>query len=87
MIGELRSLQRGRLRHDGYASDSAVLDDDDETWIPHSVSGQVRHSNLTGISSRKYPQFSQLIVFQKALTLYRVLYNYRERMINENTDF
>lgn len=47
VIGELRSLQRGRLRHDGYASDSAVLDDDDETWAPHSVSGQVRHSNFT----------------------------------------
>lgn len=57
VIGELRSLQRGRLRHDGYASDSAVLDDDDETWIPHSVSGQVRHSNLTRISSRKYLEF------------------------------
>ncbi|KAL0119072.1 hypothetical protein PUN28_009594 [Cardiocondyla obscurior] len=40
VIGELRSLQRGRLRHDGYASDSAVLDDDDDGWTPNSVSGQ-----------------------------------------------
>ncbi|XP_018306952.1 tensin-3 isoform X9 [Mycetomoellerius zeteki] len=40
VIGELRSLQRGRLRHDGYASDSAVLDDDDDGWTANSVSGQ-----------------------------------------------
>ncbi|XP_024867095.1 tensin-3 isoform X3 [Temnothorax curvispinosus] len=40
VIGELRSLQRGRLRHDGYASDSAVLDDDDDVWGASSVSGQ-----------------------------------------------
>ncbi|XP_018407081.1 PREDICTED: tensin-3 isoform X9 [Cyphomyrmex costatus] len=40
VIGELRSLQRGRLRHDGYASDSAVLDDDDDGWTVNSVSGQ-----------------------------------------------
>ncbi|XP_014473631.1 PREDICTED: tensin-3 isoform X8 [Dinoponera quadriceps] len=40
VIGELRSLQRGRLRHDGYASDSAVLDDDDDTWTAGSISGQ-----------------------------------------------
>ncbi|XP_029671167.1 tensin-1 isoform X3 [Formica exsecta] len=40
VIGELRSLQRGILRHDGYASDSAVLDDDDDTWIASSTSGQ-----------------------------------------------
>ncbi|XP_060823870.1 tensin-1 isoform X15 [Bombus pascuorum] len=42
VIGELRSLQRGRLRHDGYASDSAVLDDDDDTWVVHSTSGQTQ---------------------------------------------
>jgi len=42
VIGELRSLQRGRLRHDGYASDSAVLDDDDDTWAGSPISGQVR---------------------------------------------
>ncbi|CAL1685719.1 unnamed protein product [Lasius platythorax] len=40
VIGELRSLQRGILRHDGYASDSAVLDDDDDTWAVSSISGQ-----------------------------------------------
>ncbi|KYN36363.1 Tensin [Trachymyrmex septentrionalis] len=40
VIGELRSLQRGRLRHDGYASDSAVLDDDDDGWTANSISGQ-----------------------------------------------
>lgn len=40
VIGELRSLQRGRLRQDGYASDSAILDDvdddddDDIIWTP-----------------------------------------------------
>ncbi|KAK9295999.1 hypothetical protein QLX08_009847 [Tetragonisca angustula] len=42
MIGELRSLQRGRMRHDGYASDSAVLDDDDDTWIVNPTSGQTQ---------------------------------------------
>ncbi|XP_070149994.1 tensin-3 isoform X10 [Polyergus mexicanus] len=40
VIGELRNLQRGILRHDGYASDSAVLDDDDDTWVASSISGQ-----------------------------------------------
>ncbi|XP_072745931.1 tensin-3 isoform X11 [Anoplolepis gracilipes] len=40
VIGELRSLQRGILRHDGYASDSAVLDDDDDIWAASSISGQ-----------------------------------------------
>lgn len=40
VIGELRSLQRGRMRHDGYASDSAVLDDDEDTWLVNSTSGQ-----------------------------------------------
>ncbi|XP_050458286.1 tensin-3 isoform X5 [Cataglyphis hispanica] len=40
VIGELRSLQRGILRHDGYASDSAVLDDDDDMWAASSISGQ-----------------------------------------------
>ncbi|XP_076679392.1 focal adhesion protein tensin isoform X6 [Andrena cerasifolii] len=42
VIGELRSLQRGRLRHDGYASDSAVLDDDDDMWTVNSISGQTQ---------------------------------------------
>nr|XP_012140415.1 PREDICTED: tensin-like isoform X12 [Megachile rotundata] len=42
VIGELRSLQRNRLRHDGYASDSAVLDDDDDTWAANSSSGQTQ---------------------------------------------
>ncbi|XP_012140408.2 focal adhesion protein tensin isoform X8 [Megachile rotundata] len=42
VIGELRSLQRNRLRHDGYASDSAVLDDDDDTWVANSSSGQTQ---------------------------------------------
>ena len=32
------------MRHDGYASDSAVLDDDDDTWIVNPTSGQVRNS-------------------------------------------
>ncbi|XP_023290031.1 tensin-3 isoform X6 [Orussus abietinus] len=42
VIGELRSLQKSRLRYDGYASDSAVLDDDDENpWTPSSISGQL----------------------------------------------
>uniref|UniRef100_A0A0C9QTL5 TNS_0 protein n=1 Tax=Fopius arisanus TaxID=64838 RepID=A0A0C9QTL5_9HYME len=40
VIGELRSLQRNRVRQDGYASDSAVLDDDDDIWIPSSVVSQ-----------------------------------------------
>ncbi|XP_063977384.1 tensin-1 isoform X13 [Diachasmimorpha longicaudata] len=40
VIGELRSLQRNRVRQDGYASDSAVLDDDDDIWILNSVTSQ-----------------------------------------------
>lgn len=50
VIGELRSLQRGRLRHDGYASDSAVLDDDDDMWTGSSISGQVRKHQYIGVS-------------------------------------
>ncbi|XP_029051298.1 tensin-1 isoform X3 [Osmia bicornis bicornis] len=42
VIGELRSLQRNRLRHDGYASDSAVLDDDDDAWVDNPTSGQTQ---------------------------------------------
>ncbi|XP_031788600.1 tensin-1 isoform X11 [Nasonia vitripennis] len=40
MIGELRNVQRSRLRHDGYASDSAVLDDDDDVWTVNPMHGQ-----------------------------------------------
>ncbi|XP_033209428.1 tensin-3 isoform X6 [Belonocnema kinseyi] len=39
MLGELKSVQRSRLRHDGYASDSAVLDDEDDIWTINPVSG------------------------------------------------
>lgn len=46
VIGELRSLQRGRLRHDGYASDSAVIDDDDDVWMPSPVATHVIVLNL-----------------------------------------
>lgn len=66
VIGELRSLQRGRLRHDGYASDSAVLDDDDDTWVVHSTSGQVR--NKTNFLS--YFLFS-------IISSYRIIFNTR----------
>nr|XP_033334106.1 tensin-3 isoform X6 [Megalopta genalis] len=59
VIGELRSLQRGRLRHDGYASDSAVLDDDDETWMPHSVSGQTQTRQLPYTSAPASPLLPQ----------------------------
>ncbi|XP_015433625.1 PREDICTED: tensin-3 [Dufourea novaeangliae] len=59
VIGELRSLQRGRLRHDGYASDSAVLDDDDETWTPHSISGQTQSRPLPYTSAPASPLLPQ----------------------------
>ncbi|XP_031827806.2 focal adhesion protein tensin isoform X6 [Nomia melanderi] len=59
VIGELRSLQRGRLRHDGYASDSAVLDDDDETWAPHSVSGQTQARPVPYTSAPASPLLPQ----------------------------
>ena len=42
MIGELRNAQRFRLRNDGYQSDSAILDDDDDIASPNnSTFGQV----------------------------------------------
>lgn len=43
VINELRNLQRGRLRRDGYASDSAILDDDDDTWVGSSTLEQVKN--------------------------------------------
>ncbi|XP_046736668.1 tensin-1 isoform X8 [Diprion similis] len=65
VIGELRTVQRGRVRQDGYASDSAVLDGDDDTWtINYSTQPQVRSATYTSApaspllpqrsSSRKY---------------------------------
>ncbi|XP_076242166.1 focal adhesion protein tensin isoform X5 [Calliopsis andreniformis] len=59
VIGELRSLQRGRLRHDGYASDSAVLDDDDETWTAHSTSGQTQSRPVPYTSAPASPLLPQ----------------------------
>ncbi|XP_076169278.1 focal adhesion protein tensin isoform X14 [Ptiloglossa arizonensis] len=59
VIGELRSLQRGRLRHDGYASDSAVLDDDDDAWLPNSVSGQTQSRPLPYTSAPASPLLPQ----------------------------
>ncbi|KAK0162533.1 hypothetical protein PV327_006304 [Microctonus hyperodae] len=62
VIGELRSLQRGRLRHDGYASDSAVIDDDDDVWMPSPVATHqiVRHtaSHASAPASPHLPQRS-----------------------------
>lgn len=66
VIGELRSLQRGRLRHDGYASDSAVLDDDDDTWVVHSTSGQVRNKT----------NFLSYVLFSITLS-YHIIFNTR----------
>ncbi|XP_046606965.1 tensin-1 isoform X10 [Neodiprion virginianus] len=65
VIGELRTVQRGRVRQDGYASDSAVLDGDDDTWtINYTMQPQVRSATYTSApaspllpqrsSSRKY---------------------------------
>ncbi|XP_043597547.1 tensin-3 isoform X11 [Bombus pyrosoma] len=59
VIGELRSLQRGRLRHDGYASDSAVLDDDDDTWVVHSTSGQTQSRPVPYTSAPASPLLPQ----------------------------
>ncbi|XP_015176306.1 PREDICTED: tensin-3 isoform X11 [Polistes dominula] len=52
VIGELRSYQRGRLRQDGYASDSAVLDDDDDTWIPSSLINQSHNDSASSWTER-----------------------------------
>lgn len=60
VIGELRSLQRGRMRHDGYASDSAVLDDDEDTWLINSTSGQVKKKSL-----KQRSNFSRLKISSK----------------------
>ncbi|XP_054011767.1 tensin-1 isoform X9 [Hylaeus anthracinus] len=59
VIGELRSLQRGRLRHDGYASDSAVLDDDDDAWMTNSISGQMQSRPLPYTSAPASPLLPQ----------------------------
>ncbi|KAK2585881.1 hypothetical protein KPH14_010470 [Odynerus spinipes] len=59
VIGELRSYQRGRLRHDGYASDSAVLDDDDDTWIPSSITNQTQSKNAPYTSAPASPLLPQ----------------------------
>ncbi|XP_051158278.1 tensin isoform X4 [Leptopilina boulardi] len=40
MLGELKTVQRSRLRHDGYASDSAILDDEDDYWTSSPISVQ-----------------------------------------------
>ena len=49
MIGELRNVQRSRLRQDGYASDSAVLDDDDDIWMVNNSHGQVNDETFIEI--------------------------------------
>ncbi|XP_048508207.1 tensin-3 isoform X3 [Athalia rosae] len=65
VIGELRTIQRGRIRQDGYASDSAVLDGDDDNWTVNSpIQQQIRSATYTSApaspllpqrsSSRKY---------------------------------
>ncbi|XP_043283550.1 tensin-3 isoform X3 [Venturia canescens] len=59
VIGELRSLQRGRLRHDGYASDSAVLDDDDELWTTNTISYQQSSKGVPHTSAPASPLLPQ----------------------------
>ncbi|XP_014606651.1 PREDICTED: tensin-3 isoform X10 [Polistes canadensis] len=59
VIGELRSYQRGRLRQDGYASDSAVLDDDDDTWIPSSIMNQTQSKTTPYTSAPASPLLPQ----------------------------
>ncbi|XP_023317164.1 tensin-1 isoform X4 [Trichogramma pretiosum] len=68
MIGELRNVQRSRLRHDGYASDSAVLDDDDDnssSWSHshHAVSQTNGRStvNSSAPASPLLPQRSRKV--------------------------
>lgn len=58
MLGELKSVQRSRLRHDGYASDSAVLDDEDDIWTISPVSGQVRYIHFFNFMLIKSPKHS-----------------------------
>ncbi|XP_023248314.1 tensin-3, partial [Copidosoma floridanum] len=66
MIGELRSVQKSRMRHDGYASDSAVLDDrdddaddddDDDAWALGSPNGQstMRSTTTTTTTNMSAP--------------------------------
>ncbi|CAL7950478.1 unnamed protein product [Xylocopa violacea] len=59
VIGELRSLQRGRLRHDGYASDSAVLDDEDDAWPINSTPGQTQSRQAPYTSAPASPLLPQ----------------------------
>ncbi|KAJ8687270.1 hypothetical protein QAD02_023064 [Eretmocerus hayati] len=48
MIGELRNVVRSRLRHDGYQSDSAVLDEDDDVWHPNPNHVQTGRATMNG---------------------------------------
>ncbi|XP_043467303.1 tensin-3 isoform X2 [Leptopilina heterotoma] len=57
MLGELRNVQRSRLRHDGYASDSAILDDEDDNWTSSPISVQ----RTSAPSSPLLPQRSSSI--------------------------
>lgn len=44
LIGELRNVQKSRMRHDGYASDSAVVNEDDDEDFWTIKSERVRRS-------------------------------------------
>ncbi|XP_011501349.1 PREDICTED: tensin-1 [Ceratosolen solmsi marchali] len=65
MIGELKSVQRSRLRHDGYASDSAVLDDEDDVWTVNSAHGQISSKATVNTSAPASPLLPQRSVSRK----------------------
>lgn len=53
ILGELRNVQRGLIRQDGYASDSAIIDGDDDSWINNSTVTQVRKRETNYTKERR----------------------------------
>ncbi|XP_044020863.1 tensin isoform X10 [Aphidius gifuensis] len=84
VLGELKNLQRNRTRQDGYASDSAVLDDDDDIWIPSSIASQTTRgtSYTSAPASPLLPQRSSSRKFNNG-TMNGTISRQRAESVNE----
>lgn len=84
VLGELKNLQRNRTRQDGYASDSAVLDDDDDIWIPSSIASQTTRgtSYTSAPASPLLPQRSSSRKFNSG-TMNGTISRQRAESVNE----